>query len=208
MDFGRALSFPFDDEDWIVKTIVGTLLSFIPFFAVGYQVRVIRNVMRGKTRPLPGLDDIGEVFVDGLMAIIAALIYFLPIILVACLFVVPAAISGSDTVIFCAFCCFAMLALLYTIPALALYWMGMIRYGETGNFSEYLRIGALWADVRNNFSDLFMLWLYTMGLCLLTALISPILGITVIGVPLLGFYYQVATGHLIGQTGLIIFEQA
>ena len=58
MDITRALSFPFDDEDWIVKFAVGSLMSlvgvFLPFILLGYQVNVARNVIRGKKRPLPG----------------------------------------------------------------------------------------------------------------------------------------------------------
>jgi hypothetical protein len=57
MDFMRALSFPFDDDDWIVKFVVGSLMMLIgiilPFIPLGYQVYVARNVMRGKERPLP-----------------------------------------------------------------------------------------------------------------------------------------------------------
>jgi hypothetical protein len=93
---------------------------------------------------------------------------------------------------------------LYTIPAFALYWTGVIRYAQTGNFSSFMQFGALWRDMTASFGLLFTTWLYAMGLSLLGALVSPIAAVTVVGIPLLAFYYQVATGHLIGQAGLMM----
>jgi hypothetical protein len=208
MDFVRAISFPFDDDEWPVKFIVGTLLSFIPFFGQGYQVRVARNMIRGERNPLPSTDELGQVFIDGLMAFIAGFIYFLPMILVACVLLFPALLAGNNsggTLLLCTCgACVVLLALLYTIPAFALYWTGVIRYAETGNFSSFMQFGALWQDVTANFGLLFTTWLYAMALGLLGALVSPIAAVTVVGLPLVGFYYQVASGHLIGQAGIMM----
>jgi hypothetical protein len=208
MDFVRAISFPFDDDEWPVKFIVGTLLSFIPFFGQGYQVRVARNMIRGERNPLPSTDELGQVFIDGLMAVIAGFIYFLPMILVACVVLFPALLAGNNsagTLLLCTCgACVVLLALLYSIPAFALYWTGVIRYAETGNFSSFMQFGALWRDVTANFGLLFTTWLYAMALGLLGALVSPIAAVTVVGLPLVGFYYQVASGHLIGQAGIMM----
>jgi hypothetical protein len=208
MDFMRAVSFPYDDDEWPVKFIVGTLLSLIPFFGPGYQVRVARRMIRGERNPLPRTDELGQVFVDGLMAVIAGFVYFLPMILVACVLLFPALVTGNSstgTLLLCV-CggCVLLLALLYTIPAFGLYWTGVIRYAETGNFSSFMQFGALWRDMMANFSLLFTTWLYAMALGLLGALVSPIAAVTIVGIPLLVFYYQVATGHLIGQAGLMM----
>ncbi len=211
MDVMRALKFPFDDDDWLMKIIIGTLLSFIPFFALGYQVRVARNVMRGKRRILPDNNELGQVFTDGLMATIAALIYFLPLILVVCVFLVPAVAVGDNDLGFMLMCftlaCVFVLGLLYTIPASGLYWMGVIRYAETGDFMEFFRLSALWGDLWLYMGMLLTLWVYSLVLGLVFAFIAPVVAITVIGAPLLGFYHQLATGHLIGQTGREIISQ-
>lgn len=204
MDFVRAIKFPFDDEDWPVKVIVGTLLSFIPFFGPGYQVRVARNVIRGERRPLPGTNNLGQIFVDGVMASIALFIYFLPATLLMCLLIFPAMLTGDDELGGLMIClssvCIVGFMLLYTIPATGMYTMGVIRYAETGNFSEFMRFGVLWADVRDNLSLLLTLLLYFLAL----GLIGSVLSVMVIVVPFLGFLYQVASGHLIGQAGLEI----
>lgn len=208
MNFGRAITFPFDDDEWPVKAIVGTLLSFIPFFAPGYQVRVARNMIRGRSRPLPTTDELGQVFIDGLMAGLAALIYFLPLIIVGCLLVFPAMLSGQDDVFALMFCasmaCVFTISLLYAIPVGGIYVMGMIRYAETGNFSSFMQFGALWRDLMNNLSLMVTLLFYEAVLVVIVMFVSPIVALTIIGAPLLAFWYYIATGHLVGQVGLEI----
>ena len=204
MDFGRALSFPFEDKEWPVKVILGTLLSLVPFFAPGYQVRVVRSVVRGEKRPLPASDRLGEVFMDGVVMAAAAFVYFLPLVLIGCVIALPAIATDDGLLAVCAGCCVAVMALLYAIPALMLTYMGMIRYAETGNFAEYFRIGALVRDTRHNAGLLVVLVMYVFLFGLLAALVAPLVAVLIVGAPLVNFYYHVATGHLIGQTGRMI----
>lgn len=208
MDFGRALSFPFDDEEWPLKIIIGTLLSLVPFFAQGYQVQVARNVVRGSKRPLPAHNQLGQVFADGVVAVTASVVYFLPLLLVGCIIVVPAILAGNSDLGFLltcsATCCLLFLALAYAIPAMMLVFMGIIRYAETGNYAEYFRLGALVRDVRRNAGLLATLWLYTVLFGLLAAVLAPFVSVLIVGLPLLGFYYHISTGHLIGQAGQMI----
>ena len=82
------------------------------------------------------------------------------------------------------------------------FWMGMIRYAETGNFSEFVKIRALWRDVRTHLSTLLVLWGYTLVLGLLAFVASPFLLVTCVGIFVLGFWSQVSTGHLVGQAAL------
>ncbi len=208
MDFGRALSFPFDDEEWPLKFIIGTLLSIVPFFAQGYQVQVARNVVRGSKRPLPAHNQLGQVFADGVVVVAAGVVYFLPLLVLGCIIVVPAILAGDSDLGFLltcsATCCLFFLAFAYAIPAMMLVFMGIIRYAETGNYGEYFRLGSLVRDVRQNAGLLATLWLYTFLLAVLAAIIAPFVAVFVVGAPLLGFYYHIATGHLIGQAGQMI----
>lgn len=203
MDVMRALKFPLDDEKWPVKTLVGTLLSFIPFFGTGYQVTVARRVSQDHDVLLPGTDDLGEVLTDGIMATIAGLIYALPVLPLACLVGIFSGIVGESDigglVSGLATLCLMVVALPYSLLASALYWMGIIRYVETGNFSSFVEFRALLQDIRSNLNVLLPLLGYTILLGLLGALISPLLLVTCVGIFVVGFYYQVATGHLIGQ---------
>ncbi|MBN1680246.1 MAG: DUF4013 domain-containing protein [Anaerolineae bacterium] len=210
MDIVRAIKFPFEDDEWPLKIIVGSLLSLIPFIGFGYQIAVARNVINDKHKPLPGTDDLGQVLTDTIMGTIAWVVYFLPIILISCVLIFPAMAAGDSDLGSLLVCisssCIFVLALLYAIPALLLYWMGIIRYCETGNFAEFVKLGSLWRDIRINFSPLLILLLYVVALSIIGSVVSGVIWITCIGIPLVSFLGYTATGHLIGQTAQIIYQ--
>jgi hypothetical protein len=213
MDITRALSFPFDDNDWIDKFVVGSLMSlvgvFLPFILLGYQVNVARNVIRGKKRPLPGMDNVGEVVADGLMAFIAGLVYAIPGIVVGCILAFSGGLLGNSslggTLFLCLSCCLGAFLILYGIVAAALYSMGVIRYAETGNFSEFMQFSDLWEDARSNIGTLLSLLIYSLVLGLLAGVLLPFsLILCGVGEFIVIFYAQIVSGHLIGQAGLEI----
>ena len=65
LDFGRSLSFFFQDPNWVQKILVGSLFTLLSFvfiggvFIAGYAVRLLRRAARGETYPLPEWDDLG-----------------------------------------------------------------------------------------------------------------------------------------------------
>lgn len=209
MDMIRAINFPFDDDEWWVKILIGALVMLpgliLPFIPLGYQIYVARQVIRGKPRPLPGASEIGQVLTDGLIAFIALLVYFLPLTILGCCLTMMAAVLGESDVggflFLCLTLCLSAFLIPYTLIASALYLMGMIRYGETGNFSAFIKIGDLWVDVRAHLGPLVLLWLSLMGLSLAASIGFVVVMITCVGVPILAFYLYVVSGHLIGQVG-------
>jgi hypothetical protein len=206
MDLVRAIRFPFDEDDWIVKVVVGSLLvTLVPFLGLGYQIAVARNVIQNKRELLPGTSDLGQVITDTIMGAIAWIVYLIPISPLLCIAAAMSAASEDSDVGFmfaCMSICVAGLIILYMIPVMGFFWMGMIRYAETGNFSEFVKIRALWRDVRTHLSTLLVLWGYTLVLGLLAFVASPFLLVTCVGIFVLGFWSQVSTGHLVGQAAL------
>lgn len=209
MDLVRALKFPLDDEDWPVKIAVGSLVTLIPVIgwigSLGYQIAVARNVMRGSARPLPGSDELGQIFTDGVMAGLAGLLVRAAD---GALLVPDGAAVGHrgrierrDFALACVSVLSVLLSIFYAIPAVAMYWVGAMRYSQTGNFSEFTQFGALWREVRANLGTLVSLFLYYLLLSLIFAVVSPLALITCVGIFVLAFYSQIATGHLIGQAG-------
>ncbi|MBN1218489.1 MAG: DUF4013 domain-containing protein [Anaerolineae bacterium] len=84
------LAFPFKDENWKNKFLIGSLvvlagfvIPIIPFaFVYGYMVRIMRGIIVAKAEPhLPEWDDWGQLLVDGFKLFGVVLIYMLPIIL-------------------------------------------------------------------------------------------------------------------------------
>lgn len=215
MDFARSLTFSFEDDEWITKYVIGSLMMVLglvlPFIPTGYQVRVARNVIREKRHPLPGGGELGEVVADGVMALIAGLIYGLPVIVLGCCMgMAGGALGDSDLgglLFSCFACCLVGFMFVFGLVGAAVYWMGVIRYAETGNFSEFLRFGSLWADVRAHTSTLLSLLVFTLIFGVLMLVIWPFSLITCVGPIVLIYYSQIVTGHMIGQAGLEIISQ-
>jgi hypothetical protein len=83
MDIGKSFSFPFEDEKWLSKLVIGAIVSAIPIVNIifaGYIVDTIRNVMAGLARPLPEWVDWGDKFMKGLILFLASLVYSIPVI--------------------------------------------------------------------------------------------------------------------------------
>jgi hypothetical protein len=110
------LGFPFQDDNWKNKFLIGSLIVFagfvipwIPFFFLyGYLMHIMRHIIVDKGKPhLPAWDDWGKLLVDGLKLMGVVLIYMLPAIVpfmigFFIMFLVPmlgiplAAVSGEE----------------------------------------------------------------------------------------------------------------
>ena len=83
-DFLKPLTFVFEDPQWIQKLLMGALFSLAGvvlvgiFFVNGYLARLVRNVVEGVERPLPEWTDLGDMFAEGAMLFVAALLYMIP----------------------------------------------------------------------------------------------------------------------------------
>lgn len=214
MDFSKALTFPFKEPNWIVKGIVGGLMMllgiFIPIIPLGYQIRTARGVIRRQRDVIPDTAEISQVAVDGTMAFVAALIYSLPVLPFVCVLMFSGGVLGNSDLgamlLFCVTACVGAFILLLGLPLLALFWMGAIRYCQTGNFSSYLEFRSLWDDVRVNQGTLLLLLAYSLAFGLIFSLVAPFVAATCIGLPLLLFYGQLVSGHLLGQAGRLVIE--
>ncbi|HLE14368.1 MAG TPA: DUF4013 domain-containing protein [Anaerolineales bacterium] len=81
--------FPFRSKDWALKLLIGAAMSvlgalflFIPaLFVLGYLARLMRRIIGGGAPELPEWADWGELFISGLKAGAAVLIYSIPALL-------------------------------------------------------------------------------------------------------------------------------
>ncbi len=85
LDIGKAFRFLFADPNWVVKVIIGTVLSWIPivnFFSIGNAYRNFKKVLNKGEPALLEWDDWGGFFIDGLKVFVIYLIYMIvPILL-------------------------------------------------------------------------------------------------------------------------------
>jgi hypothetical protein len=148
MEFGKAFSFPFEDQEWFKKVAILALISLIPivgpFVSLGWGVEITRRVIRKDPTPLPAFENFGGMLVDGLKVAVIIFVYMLPIILVqACnqgiTFGLPSLIDDYDTVgtiTMVTLVCFGCLSLLYAIL------MGFMLPAAIGNFAASDQMGA------------------------------------------------------------------
>jgi len=211
MDFGKAFLFVTEDDSWIKKIAIGAVFILfiwlvIPiFFVIGYQVAVIRRVMKNDPDPLPEWEEWGTIFMDGAVVGVAMFVYALPVILLAlCSMVIwlPAA-TGNDVlaggailgmvVIGCLVFLFAI-ALAFLVPAL------YIQYAREGDFGSMFQVGKVIAISRENFVNILIVILVMIAANFLLGLVTwiPICGWFILA-PAGNFWIMVAVAYLYGQ---------
>lgn len=226
MDIQKSFTYPFDDEEWPNKVLIGALISAVPILglaASGYWLGVIKNVVQDQTRPLSNWDDIGNMFVRGLMYTLGVLAYSLPLLIVVCLFAAlgggfsalmsdsqsgegaMAALFSVGGIFFGCFSLLYLLAMLVILPA------ATVRFALTNQIGEMFKVNALLDDIRRNVSGYLT--------AVLVMIVAGIGVFTVVGaagtvlsiVPVCGwivawllnaaasFYLQLVSSHLWGQ---------
>ena len=164
LDFGRALSFFFQDPDWVKKLLLGslfTLLAFLvvgAFFIAGYMIRVIRRSARGETYPLPDWDDLNGIFMDGLHAAGAYLAYLLPAVALYAIFAVAMAVmaggDGDASAVVALFGMAVMGILMIVMLVLMLFLpAAMTRLALRGNIGAAFEFEAIFAYIKRNLTN-------------------------------------------------------
>jgi hypothetical protein len=171
MDIGKALSFVFEDEEWISKILLGAVIVLIPIFGqlalFGYGIAIIRNVKADNPRPLPAWSNLGDFFLDGFKFWVATLIYAIPFVIFLCpvmlVWVLPAlgaenddlaailaGVSGIVSVLL------GCLAALYGILLSLLTPVIQIRYAETGEIGPCLAVGEVFRLLFDNLGSVLV----------------------------------------------------
>ncbi|MFN2137986.1 MAG: DUF4013 domain-containing protein [Candidatus Promineifilaceae bacterium] len=216
MDINKAITYVFEDEKWVTKSLIGLVLSvlgflIIPiFFVQGYLVGIVRNVMDGVEFPLPEWDDWGKLFKDGLNLFIALFVYALPaILLVGCgmLLFLPAGMASGDAAEALAaggglgFTLLACLAMLWGLAMVVLSPAITIQYAREGSLGACFRFSEVIAFTREHLGDIIIAVAVLLGIGLVLGLVGVI--------PLIGWlialaasiYTTFVSGHLFGQIG-------
>ena len=212
MDIGKAFSFVFDDENWIVKVLVGGVLSLIPFVGpilmYGYGLELMQNVIQGRPRPLPEWDDWGGKLVKGIMYLVISFVYALPIVLLGLCFGLLITVLGVaeaeeaiNVVGSLGGVCFGGFALLYGVLLTLALPPAIGRYLETGELGAAFRLGEVFALVRDNIGA----WIIALVLTWLAGLIAS-LGIILcfVGVLFTAFWANLVMMYLWGD----VYHQA
>ncbi len=168
MDIGKAFSFVFEDEQWIVKVLIaagillaGVLLSWlvIPAFLAylllaGYGIEITRRVLRGESTVLPAWENWGQLFTDGVQMAIIGIVYALPIILFSICLGVPLGIASEDSEAAASIfgSVLGCLNFLWGIVMSLLLPAAVAFFVKEGNLAAAFRFGEVFAFVRDNFA--------------------------------------------------------
>lgn len=201
MEFGKAFTYVFDDDDWVMKTIIAALVSLIPIIGqitvMGWGLEVTRRVIRDDPNPLPDWSDFGGHIVKGLIVWVIYFVYALPIILVwICPSIIFAVVSEDETFISVVLACFGCLTLLYAILMLFLLPASLGNYAAKDEFSAAFRFSEVYGLVRAAPGA----YLLTILGALIAGFIAPLgLILCFIGVLWTQAYAVLINSHLWGQ---------
>lgn len=174
-----------------VLIIAGILLSF---FISGYVVRIYRGV-----QPAPDFDDWGTLFFDGLKMQVLSLIWFLPVIILICIFVALsiAGLSqpgpGSMGFVIVALVMLAIMMVLLIVVSLIIP-IALIRFSRTGSIREGLRYSEITAHIdRIGWGQYIIALVVLVAVLMLFGLIVMILSL----IPFIGWVMQLIATPLL-----------
>lgn len=206
MGIGEMLedSFEYTKETFIgkwVRWVILIICSIIFPLIMGYSL----NVMRGK-KPAPEPGDWGKTFIDGLLYFVISLIYSIPIIILAIIFIGPAFFMGSPTAMIAALGIGLILTIIVGIIIGLIASMAIVRFareekfGEAFNFKEIIgKIKAIgWLNL---FIKLLVLEIF-LGVIYFILMMIPVLG------PILMFILMPAFTIFAARYICIIYDSA
>ncbi len=208
MEFGKAFSFPFEDQDWIKKLGIAGLLLLVPILGTlvvaGWAIEVTRRVILRDPQPMPDWSNFGDYIMKGLQMWVIGFVYSLPLILVsacsqgATFFMQDSSTSDQTmmTALAVLTACFACVTILYGIFIGFIIPAAFARFAVTGQMGAAFRFGEVLALVRAAPAAYLIV--------LLGSIVASLVGslgiiLCVIGVVFTYAYAMVINAHLWGQ---------
>lgn len=162
MDFGRSFSYIIEDQDWLKKVGIAALLMLTGIGSIGslgWGIEIVKRVANEEPEPLPGWENIGDYFINGLKLIGVTLVWSIPIILISfcslLLFIPFSGGSGGSfeqaSILFVfVTICFSLLVIVYSllVGLLSAPVFGMV--GEGVSFAEMVNPRKAFALLKAN----------------------------------------------------------
>ncbi len=205
MDFGLAFSYVFEDEDWLKKIALASLLcltgiGIIP--VLGWGLEVIRRVIKEEPEPLPDWSEFGQYFVKGILVVLVAFIYSLPIIVIGSCNAGAGTLLGNTgedfatPAIWILTTCLSCLYIIYGLGISLVVPAALGNYAASGEFGSVFKLGKIFKIVKDNLGNYGLVFL---GM-LLSNIIAPLGAVACgIGVAVTSAYAILFNSHLIGQ---------
>ena len=205
MDYGLAFSYVFEDEDWVKKLAVAsvlclTVIGIIP--VLGWGLEVIRRVIKEDPDPLPDWSEFGQYFVKGLLILLVIFVYNLPITILGACNAGAGTLLGTmgedfaEPLIWILTSCLSCLYILYGLGVSLILPAALGNYAASGEFGSVFKLGEIFKIVKDNLGNYGLVFL---GM-LLSYIIAPLGTIACgIGVAFTTAYAILFNSHLMGQ---------
>jgi len=205
MDFGLAFSYVFEDEDWVKKLAIAsvlclTVIGIIP--VLGWGLEVIRRVIKEEPEPLPDWSEFGQYFVKGLLIVLVGFIYSLPIIIIGSCNAGTGTLLGNTgedfaaTAILILTLCLSCLYIIYGLGISLIIPAALGNYAASGEFGSVFKFGEIFKIVKDNLGNYGLVFL---GM-LLSYIIAPLGTVACgIGIAITTAYAILFNSHLMGQ---------
>lgn len=211
MNFGKAFTFVFDDQDWVKKLLINALIGLIPivgqFYLLGWGLEVARRVAMRSMTPLPDV-DFGTFLGHGFKAAVIGIVYAIPIWIVVIPMVAVTGIAdaaGMDadavaTIAMVCSICGGLIALVYGIILGLALPAALTRAVLAGSIKAGLQFRDVLALVKAAPGAYLMVLLGSIVASLLASVVGGIA--CGVGIIFTMAYYQAVMGHFYGQAYL------
>lgn len=159
MDFGKAFTYQFNDQDWITKILIAAIIPLIPIIGslvvAGWGVEITKRTIRMESQPLADWNDFGGYLLKGIKVFLIALIYSLPIIIVSLgltlLFLVPVDnnVEWIQSMAIIGSVCAGLIALIYMVLLVFVLPAAIARFAYTDQMGSAFRLRELTSLIRS-----------------------------------------------------------
>ena len=160
MQVMQAAKFFFQDEDWVMNMLMGTVFLIIPILGQialgGWHAEIAQRLERGEEKPIPKLElnDLIKWFEKGVVPFVAQMLAVLPVLIIAMVlpfFFVMAMVSGVRggaliSILVMVMICIIVFSFLLSIVVVSI----QTRAELSLSFKETFNIGALKAYLARN----------------------------------------------------------
>jgi hypothetical protein len=186
MDYGKIIKFPMEDKDWIMKIIIGGVLSIIPivnFISSGYQLKVMKNAIN-KTPGMPEWKGFMDLFVKGLIIFVIALLFMIvPLIIFGAIagFSAISVIMGDLTnpynIVLAILPALFIGGILFLIIGFVLP-MAIAMYAKSDNFSDAFKFSEILNRIKSIFGEYLVSYIVIVifGIILGLIMLIPVIG--------------------------------
>jgi hypothetical protein len=208
MDLQAAVTFPFKDPDWVKKSVVGSLLVLLSFPLVflgvpilyGWAIRIARNVAAGQETGIPPWSDLSSYFLDGFKLWLASMIWTLPAVAGAIVFVLASSAaegtSSEGAITIAAICALPFFFIFLVIGGFSLP-LQLAVLAQTSSFASTVNPVAVFKVVRQAPTAFLAAWLISVGVQYALPYVGSLF--CLVGMLPAMLYLYAIWGHVAGQ---------